>query len=227
MDPAPVQGLAPYLPAHLPRSRPRWWAAAGHAAAECLRIERLTEQEERPRVDAPLCGLAAPCSLPRAFREFLGERKTDATVARMLAEARAFAMQAQRGKRHPRRDAHESVSVLDRTRLPLYCAAAPLVRRDRDQGRIFEVDPCSLLARLELPAQGLAGSRREAVARRVRILQALQEGVLGFPVDLRERDYAVASRPALDAVLAAGMAAWVHVNETKPPHSMETWIPLP
>jgi len=227
MDPAPVQGLAPYLPAHLPRAQPRWWTAAGHAAADRLRIERLGEQEELPRVDSHLCGLAAPCSLPQAFREFLGERKTDATVARMLADARAFAAQAQRGKRHPRRDAHESVSVLDRTRLPLYCAVAPLLRRERSHDRIFEVDPCSLLARLELPAHGLAGSRQDAVARRVRVLQALQEGVLGFPVDLRERDYAVASRPALDAVLAAAMAAWVHVNEKKPPHSMETWIPLP
>jgi hypothetical protein len=65
------------------------------------------------------------------------------------------------------------------------------------------------------------------VERRVRVLQALQEGVLGFSVDLRERDYAVASRAALDAVLAVAMAAWVHVNEKKPPHDSETWIPLP
>ncbi|MHC4729676.1 MAG: hypothetical protein ACYS6Z_03655, partial [Planctomycetota bacterium] len=189
-----------------------------------LRIDRLFEQAEPPRVDAS-CGLAAPCSLPQAFREFLGDRNTNVTVARLLAEARAFAAQAQRGKKQPRRDAHESVSVLDRTRLPLFHAAAPLLRHGRDS--IFEVDPGSLLTRLELPAHGLAGTGQDAVQRRVRILQALQERVLGFAVDLRERDFAVASRPALDAVLAVAMAAWVHVNERKPPHEAETWIPLP
>jgi hypothetical protein len=92
---------------------------------------------------------------------------------------------------------------------------------------IFEVDPKSLLARLELPAHGLAGAGQDAILHRVRILQALQEGVLGLAVDLRERDYAVASRPALDAVLAVAMAAWVHGNETKPQHDTGTWIPLP
>jgi len=100
-----------------------------------------------------------------------------------------------------------------------------LLRHGRDS--IFEVDTCSLLTRLELPARNLAGARQDAVQRRVRILQALQEGVLGFAVDLRERDFAVASRHALDAVLAVAMAAWVHGNEMKPPHEAETWIPLP
>jgi hypothetical protein len=221
MPAVPVMGVAPYLPAHLPRARPRWWTARGRTDSDGLRIDRLLEAPDAPRIDA-FCGLAAPCSLPPAFREFLGERRNP-TVARLLAEARAFAAQAPRGRKQPRRDAHESVSVLDRTRLPLYPAVAPLLRRDLT----FEVDAQSLLARLELPARGLSGEGQEAVGRRVRVLQALQEGVLGFAVDLRERDYAVASRPALDAVLAVSMAAWVHVNKPKPPHDTETWIPLP
>lgn len=220
-----VLGLAPFVPAHLPRARPRWWTARGEAASGRLRIERLHESPDPPALDVS-CGLAAPCSLPRAFLEFLGERQDSLAVARLLAEARAFANQAPRGRKQPRRTADESVSVLDRTRLPLYGAAAPLVRDHGDL--VFEVDAQSVLTRLELPAQGLAGDRQEAVRRRGRILQALQEGVLGgIAVDLRERDYAVASHPALCAVIAAAMAAWVRGNEMKPPHDTETWIPLP
>ncbi|MHC4974103.1 MAG: hypothetical protein ACYTG3_17425 [Planctomycetota bacterium] len=225
MPSAPVLGLAPFLPAHLPRARPRWWTAKAQATPGQLRIDQLCESPAPPAIDA-LCGLAAPCSLPQAFADFLGDRLESPTCARLLAEARAFAKQAPRGEKQPRRDAHETVSALDRTRLPLFHAAAPLLRQWRDL--IFEVDPLSLLARLELPAHGLSGTGQDAVRRRVRVLQALQEGVLGgLAVDLRERDYAVASRAALDAVLAAAMAAWVHGNESKPPHGAETWIPLP
>ncbi len=220
-----VLGLAPHVPAHLLRARPRWWTARGAADDDRLRIDRLDESTEPPAIDA-WCGLAAPCSLPAEFREFLPDRPEDLTVARLLAEARAFASRTPRGRKQPRRTADESVSVLDRARLPLYGAAAPLVRAHRD--RVFEVDARSVLARLELPARGLAGEQQEAVRRRVRILQALQEGVLGgVAVDLRERDYAVASYPALCAVIAAAMAAWVLGNEQKPPHDTETWIPLP
>lgn len=225
MPAVPVLGLAPLVPAHLPRTRARWWTARGAADADRLRIDRLHESADPPAIEC-LCGLAAPGSLPAAFREFLGDRAGKLTVARLLAEARAFAKRTPRGSKRPRRSAAESVSVLDRTRLPLYGAAAPLFRRSRDL--VFEVDPQSVLERLELPAHGLAGDRQGAVERRVRVVQALQEGVLGgIPVDLRERDYAVASQPALHAVVAAAMAAWVHGNEQKPPHDVETWIPLP
>jgi hypothetical protein len=228
----PVQGLAPFLPPHRPRARARWWVAAGTCDTKRLRIETLGEQDALPRVTA-LCGLAAPCSLPEAFVDYLGG-EADLTASRLLARARAFAADAERGRKHPRRDPHESASALERRRLALFHAARPLLakvpvlpRAAATSPCLFEVDARSLLTRLELPATGLAGESAAATAKRARVLEALREEVLGLAVDVRARDYAVASWPALKAVLAAGMAAWLHANRPRPPRDVAAWIPLP
>jgi hypothetical protein len=223
-----VQGLAPYLPPARPRAAARWWAAGGTSGADVLRIDTIEEGEAPPPVTAR-CGIAAPCSLPPAFLDFLGVRRSldvDGPPARILRRARAFAAAATRGRRHPLRVPHESLPALDRRRLPLFLAALPLLRADPG-AHLFEVDPPAVLRALGLPHAGLTGGRPAAIDRRVRILGALEEGVLGLRVETPHRDYAVASFPALAALVACAMAARVARDGGRRPAGAETWVPVP
>jgi len=225
---AGVLGFVPYLPPSRPRDAARWWVAAGALDGAQLVIERLTEDEAPPPVTSP-CGLAAPCSLPAPFLEFLGLRRSvdfDGPPDRLFRRARAFAAAATRGQRQPLRVPHESVPSLDRRRLPLFLAALPLLRSDAAP-RIVEIDPSAVLAALRLPKSGLSGAMPEAVDRRVRVLAALAEGAIGFPVVTAQRDYAVASLPALASVVACAMVARVHRDGLRRPAGAETWVPLP
>ncbi|MGQ0612574.1 MAG: hypothetical protein ACT4PV_02330 [Planctomycetaceae bacterium] len=222
----PVAGFAPYLPAHRPRAAARWWTALAPKGlaprARVLRIETLDEAAEPPRPSG-MAGLAAPCSLPDAFLEWLqlaGPRASQLaaleamTRARLLESVRLFASRRKRGERHPRRTRGESLPALDRLRLPLFHAALPLLRTTRtrpldppDPPFLVEIDPPALLQALGLPATGLGGDRPEAVRRRAAILDALARGAPGFGVEIAERDLAIASAPALIAVIAATGAA--------------------
>ncbi len=193
-----VTGLAPYLPPHRPRAAPRWWVARGDGTPLQLTLH---EQAELPEPHGNL-GLAAPCALPDEFLEFLNTSPAALTTHRLLARAREFAAQRERGKKHPPRSEDESSSALDRRRLPLFHAAFPLLHLNP-----IELDPPAFLRKLDLPSTGLAGDRPDAVDRRTRILSALPAGVLGFAVEVHERDYAIASHHALFAVLAAANAA--------------------
>ena len=223
-----VQGLAPYLPPSRPRANARWWAAGGDLKGKRLVVARLEERAAAPEVQAA-CGLAAPCSLPRAFVEFLDGRRP------ALADARRFASRRPHGRKHPLRSDHESMSALDARRLVLHLAARPLLAEiptlpwaEAKPPFLFEVDPPAFLHALELPCARLAGARPEAVARRARILDALYEGVLGFAVELKLRDYAIASHHALAAVLGAAAAAWLLEAKPEPPSAdAEAWIPVP
>jgi hypothetical protein len=150
----------------------------------------------------------------------------DVPLDRLLKGARIFAAAATRGRRHPLRFPLESLPALDRRRLPLFFAALPLLKSN-EAARIFEVDVPAVLRARGLPHAGLAGSRPAAVVHRARILAALDEGALGFPVAVAARDLAVASLPALKAVVAAAMAAWVEANAPARPPGAETWVPLP
>ena len=179
-----VTGLAPYLPPHRPRAAPRWWVAQGDGKLT------LHEQAELPEPRGNI-GLAAPCSLPDEFLEFLGTSPAALTTSRLLARAREFAARRQRGKKHPRRNDTESLSVLDRRRLPLFHAAFPLLHLHP-----LEVDAPAFLKELGLPATGLRGDLPEAIDRRVQVLDSLE-------VEVVERNYAIASHHALFAVLAA------------------------
>jgi len=222
-----LSGLAPYGDPRRPRAAPRWWSAAGAVTGGRLVIRTLAEAAAPPPALPALVALAAPTSLPREFLETLGAahaRDVALTAQQLRARARAWAAHAPRGRKHPRRAPEVSVSALDPRRLPLFHAALPLLRARDD---LIEADVASLLAALALPARGLAGPSPAAVLARARVLQALHEGVLGPPLDLRERDFAIASRSALDAVLAAALAAWVHAGGHERPAGAEAWIPLP
>jgi len=223
-----LQGLVPYLPAARPRGVARWWAARGTMEPRRLLVDRLSEGEAPPPVTSP-CGLAAPCSLPPAFLDFLGVRRSLDVAdppSRIFRRAREFAAAASRGHRQPLRVPHESLPSLDRRRLPLFLAALPLLRSEAAT-RLFEVDPAAILRALGLPHAALAGDAPAAVDGRVRILAALADGVLGFRVETAQRDYAVASFPALAALVACAMAARVLKDGVSRPPGAETWVPVP
>jgi len=222
------EGLAPYLPPARPRAPARWWSAAAPLEQGCLRLERLAEGEAPPPVTAP-CGLAAPCSLPAPFLAFLGARRSldvSGPPDRLFRRAREFAAAAPHGTKHPLRVPHESLPTLDRRRLPLFLAALPLLRGDAAR-LLLEVDAAATLRALGLPHARLGGASPAAVDRRASILRALAEGALGFRVEAPQRDYAVASFPALVAVLACAMAARVHARGDLRPADAEAWVPLP
>ncbi len=238
-----AEGLAPFLPDHRPRGVPRWWVArASRGLGTTLRIDELAERAEPDDVSG-VCGLAAPCSLPSAFLEHLGldpeKRKRvlgaldKRTPNRLLSEARAFASRRRRGTKHPPRAPHESLSVLDRRRLPLLCAALPLLRRTStapwcslEPPFLFEVDVAAFLRALKLARR--PGAAPDAVRGRVEALGALEQGAAGFPVEIRDRELAVASAGALDAVAACVAAAWLWRERPQAPdEKAEAWIPLP
>ena len=238
-----VEGLAPFLPDHRPRGVPRWWVArAPRGLGTTVRIDELAERAEPDDV-AGVCGLAAPCSLPSEFLEHLGidaaERKSalgalsKRTTNRLMSEARGFASRRRRGTKHPARAPDESLSALDRRRLPLLCAALPLLRRtptapwcSQEPPFLFEVDVAAFLGALKLPRR--PGGTPDAVRARVETLTALEQGAAGFPVEIRERELAVASAGALDAVVACVAAAWLRRERPPMPDgNAEAWIPLP
>ncbi|MHC4955067.1 MAG: hypothetical protein ACYTGZ_14405 [Planctomycetota bacterium] len=238
-----VLGIVPHVPSNRPRASARWWCADGVIDGDTLRIERLDEQAEAPAITAP-CGLAAPCSLPSAFvayldsgahRESLMHVLHGWTAKRLFSAARRFASRQQRGQRHPRRHANESMSALDRRRLARFHAALPLLTTcavrpwsDDTSAYLFEVDVPAWLAALDLPAHHLSGDEPEAIARRVAIVHALEEGRAGLRLALAERAYAIATLPALEAVVAAFAAA--HVTLFAPPQpdaGADSWIPVP
>jgi len=219
----------PFLPAHRPRADARFWHACAAFQADTLVVQSLERTDSPPQPVGP-CGLAAPCSLPEAFIAWL-QIEGDVlaalhsrTAKRLQAQARTFAREQIRGSRHPARAPEESMSALDRRRLARFYAALPILRSD---ARVFEVDTQSLLRALDLPHTGLSGDAPDAVARRARVLDALRDGALGFAVALDARDLAVASRPALEAVVAACMAAWVDRHDAQKPADARVWIPLP
>lgn len=243
----PLQGLAPFLPDRRPSGAARWWVAtAPHGLAPRARrlaVDAIEERAESPEVEG-VAGVAAPLSLPPAFLEALGlaaDRPAQLralaarTPQRLRAEARAFAARRDRGARHPLRGPGESLSALDRARLPLFCAALPLLARTRavpwDEARppfLVEVDVAAFLDALGLPGTGLAGEGAEAIRRRLRVVKALEEGGAGFRVAIRERELAVGALPALRAVVAAVAAAWFFRNRPDPPTAASAcWIPLP
>jgi len=225
---ADVQGLAPYLAPARPREPARWWAAAGALEPHHLRVSRIEEGDAPPPVTSP-CGVAAPCSLPAPFLDFLGLRGSLEVALppdRLFRRAREFAAAATRGAKHPLRVPHESLPALDRRRLPLFLAVLPLLRGDAAP-HLLEIDAAAILRALGLPHAQLSGSSPAAVDRRARILAALAEGALGFRVEAAQRDYAVASFPALVAVLGCAMAARVRSRGDVRPAGSETWVPLP
>jgi hypothetical protein len=237
-----AEGFVPFLPGHRPRGVPRWWVArAPKGLGTTLRIDELAERAE-PGDVAGVCGLAAPCSLPRAFLEHLGvapgehkaalEALSERTTSRLLSEARGFASRRRRGTKHPPRTPHESLSALDRRRLPLLCAALPLLRRtptapwcSLNPPFVFEVDVAVFLSALKLARR--AGDGVDAVRTRVETLAALEQGAAGFPVEIRERELAVAAPGAFDAVVACVAAAWLWREHPAVPENAEAWIPLP
>ena len=141
-------GLAPYVPQHRPRAVARWWVACGNPVV-------VDESAEPPgAIDGPF-GLAAPTSLPVEFLAYLdrcGVDPAEITANRLFAHARTFASQRERGKRHPLRRDDESLSALDRRRLPLYHASLPLLAHDP-----IEVDVPAYLEAHEMPHTGLRG----------------------------------------------------------------------
>jgi hypothetical protein len=181
-------GLAPYLPAHRPRATPRWWIARTHKDGTIT----LEESATLPAPEQP-CGIAAPTSLPQPFLDYLEEAHKPLAglkLNRLLKLAREFAGRQQRGKRHPARSEEESLSALDRRRLPLFFAAQPLLHTEPT-----EVDVPAYLRQRDLPHAHLADNTPEAIDNRARILDALD-------VRIADRDYAIASYDALRAVIA-------------------------
>jgi hypothetical protein len=209
-----------------------------------LQITSLREGDA-PSEPEGVCGLAAPCSLPAAFLEHLALKESrERTLAALEAHtpnhlfslARSFASRRTHGKKHPLRAPQESLSSLDRRRLPLFCAAIPLLKghpilpwSQERSSFLFEVDPPAFLGALDLPSVHLSGEAPGAIERRVRILGALREGAAGLPrTDVVARDFAVASYAALCAVIATIAAAWVSKGDTRPDRGpLEAWIPLP
>jgi len=240
-----IGGLAPFLPAHRPRARARWWSAHAPEGLVDGRIEITgLQQADAPAPIQGAVGLVAPCSLPDSFVEHLdagGDRVSQLralsrkTARRLLSDARIFAKSRKRGDRHPRRFDHESVSALDRTRLPLFCAALPLLREHRvtpwaeaKPPFLCEVDVPAFLEGLALPHSALAGTGSAAVERRVAVLQALEEGVAGPCVRVREQHIAIASVDAWNSVVATAATAWTIQNG--PPAiaiNAPGWIPIP
>lgn len=238
-------GLA--APGSLPRSFLRHLEQAridDRAARRALRAER-----GRPPAGAGGAGIAAePTVAPPPVvvaepapppREPLSESRRltrGLTVERLLREARSFAGGRLRGDRFPRRRPDEPLPALDRLRLPLFLAAAPLFDarpllpwcRSID-GAIVEVEPSLFLAALGAPASGLSGDRPDAVRRRLRALEAVEGGAAGFPVTIADRELAIAAAPALDAVVAAVAAAWAARRPlpATPDDAVEAWWPLP
>ena len=199
-----VQGLVPHLPPHRPNAEARWWFAEGVLEGDTLRIERLDESSEPPAILAP-CGLAAPCSLPTEFVESLGVELSAVRkwkFKRLASAVRHFAARRQRGDHHPARDVPESLSALDRRRLARFHAALPLLLNATSAAHIVEVDVPLRLRALDLPADDLSGQDPKSIARRASILRALEEGRGGPKLIVAERDYAVATLPALEAVVA-------------------------
>ncbi|MHC4451549.1 MAG: hypothetical protein ACYS0E_15675 [Planctomycetota bacterium] len=188
-----VQGLAPFVPPNRPRAAAVWWCAQGTLENGRLLVERLEETNEPAPVTAP-CGIAAPLSLPDEFVAWAGEELAGWSRGRLFAAARTFAARRTRGSKHPLRDG-ETHSVLDRRRLALYHAAIRVPRES-----LIEVDIASLLRKHDLPSTDLSGASARSIARRSAILRELE-------ITLAERDYAVASWPALAAVLACYAAA--------------------
>ncbi len=86
--------------------------------------------------------------------------------------------------------------------------------------------PAALRA-LGLPSSALSGNLPEAVSRRAAILTALSHAALGFPLEIRLPELALACSEALEALLAAALAAWVALNSPDTGPSAEAWIPLP
>ncbi|MHC4957464.1 MAG: hypothetical protein ACYTGN_03745 [Planctomycetota bacterium] len=184
----PALGLAPYLPPNRPRAQPRWWVACGNPVV----LEECAAPPETICVDGP-CGLAAPTSLPAEFLDYLEAAKLrpdKLTANRLCAHARTFAARRQRGERHPRRSDTESLSALDRRRLPLFHAALPLLER-----KPLEVDVPAYLKEHELPHTGLRGPLPDAVRKRRDIVRALR-------LEIVDRDVAIASYDALRALVA-------------------------
>lgn len=193
-----VQALVPYLPSHLPRATPTWWCASAEPQGDRLVVDLLEERDRPPTIETR-CAIAAPCSLPGAFREWLGV--DDNTLARwtpnrLFAEARTFAAKRKTGDKHPARDTAESLSALDRRRLARFHAALPLL----GSAHVFEFDTALWLAQHDLPTQSLHRDDMRAIARRASILAHID-------VDVAARDFAVASWPALEAVLGCCAAA--------------------
>jgi len=235
-----LTGLAPWLPRHRPRARARWWVARGALEGPRVVLTALESLADAEPVPQGRTGLAAPCSLPVAFLEALGVETTTRasslaslarlTAPRLCAEARRFAKARPRGQRHPRRTESESACALDRTRLPLFLAAVPLLRRHdvfpwaapEREPCLVEVDVAAWCAASGLPATGLAGDDAGAIGRRAAIADALA-------VDLADaRDLAVASLPALRAVVALAAAAATLRRDPPPVDSTaEAWLALP
>jgi len=199
-----VLGLVPHLPPARPNADPRWWFADGVVEGDTLRIERLAEADTPPPI-AYRCGLAAPCSLPRAFLETL-----DCDIAtiggwtfkRLASTVRHFAARRKRGDHHPARDVPESLSSLDRRRLARYHASIPLLTDPASAAHIIEVDVPLWLRAADLPYDALSAQTPKSIARRVSIVRALEQGLGGKKLELPERDYAIAALPALEAVIA-------------------------
>ncbi|MEE8106566.1 MAG: hypothetical protein V3T86_13610, partial [Planctomycetota bacterium] len=225
--------------------RARWWCAHAPDGVVDGRIEitRL-EQVDGPAPIEGAVGLVAPCSLPGSFLAHLdagADRPSQLrslsgkTARRLLSDTRSFAKARNRGDRHPRRFDRESVSALDRTRLPLLCAALPLLRAHRvlpwaqaEPPFLCEVDVPAFLAGLALPHIALAGTGRLAVEHRVQVLQALEEGVAGPVVHVTERNLAIASVDAWRSIVAAVATAWM-LGNGPPAVAVDApgWIPIP
>lgn len=188
-----VRGLAPFIPPDRPRAPAVWWCAQGSFDDGRLVVERLEEKSGPFAATAP-CGIAAPLSLPDEFVAWAGEELSGWSRSRLFAAARKFAARRTHGSKHPLRDG-ESHSVLDRRRLALYHAALDVPRES-----LIEVDIARLLRERDLASTDLSGASARSIARRAAILRELE-------ITVAERDYAVASWPALAAVLACYAAA--------------------
>ena len=222
-------GLAPYLPRHRPRAAARWWIARAALRGERIEIASLEEQEGLPVVDA-LAGLAAPCTLPRAFLAHLDRLPAECTAERLCRETRLFAATRNRGDRHPPRHPQESLSALDRRRLPLHHAALPLLAQlplipfaatPQAAPALVEVDVPALLRSRDLPHRALTGDLPAAVDARARVLKGLDALVL----DDLAHDRAVANHDALRAIVSVFAAAVVSRCDALPlEDGAEAWF---
>jgi len=83
------------------------------------------------------------------------------------------------------------------------------------------------LRSLGLPSSAFTGNLPEAVSRRAAILGALGHAVVGFPLEVHLPELAIACGEALEALVAAALAAWVARNKPDTTPSPDAWIPLP
>jgi len=244
MEGARVQGLVPHLPPNQPRASARWWCADGFVTSDgVVTVESLEQRATPTAVTAP-CGIAAPCSLPGPVMDHLacGQTRADQlraltrwTPKRLFGAVREFARAQQRGKRHPRRHANESMSALDRRRLARFYAATPLLAatptrpwQSTAAAYLFEVDAAAWLSSLALPPHQISSDDPKSIARRETIVAALEEGRVGLRVALPERAYPIGSLPALEAVVCIFAAAWMLQNTPEAPATdAEAWIPVP